>query len=71
MKIIDKRKNKIFEPFFHLKNGEGFQWNGSVYLKTSADYAFNILENEEKEIENIWIEVIPVNLTVIIEKNEE
>lgn len=71
MKVIDNRKNKIFEQFFHLNNGEGFQWNGGVYLKTSADYAFNILENEEKEIENTFIEVIPVNLTVIIEKNEE
>lgn len=68
MKVIDKRNNEDLLQFYKVKIGDGFDWNGKPYIKTSDDYIFNLLEIREEEVEDASMIVSPLNITITIEK---
>lgn len=68
MKVIDKRNNEHLLQFGQIEIGDGFDWSGKPYIKTSDDYVFNLLEIKEEEVEDAYMIVSPLNITITIEK---
>lgn len=68
MKVIDKRKNEYAFQFCELNIGKGFEYNGKPYIKTSDEYAFDLAEIREEEVMDCHMIVIPLDITIIIEK---
>lgn len=67
MKVIDNRKKGNSVLFHDLGFGCGFEWNGEIYIRTDDDYAFNIQANEEIEITDYYLTVVPVNIIITVE----
>ena len=68
MKVIDKRTNENLQQFYELKIGQGFEYTGKPYIKTSDDYAFDLTEIREMEVTDCHMIVTPLEITIIIEK---
>lgn len=66
MKVIDNRRMNTETAFRNINIGQGFSWDGSVFIKTYHNSGFDIECDEEIEFSS-ETGVQPVNLKIIIE----
>ena len=66
MTVIDNRRTNTETAFSNIDIGQGFVWDGAIFIKTDYHSGFDVECNEEIEF-SYEMGVQPVNLAIIVE----